>query len=251
MNAKVKYLILIVNFFIVASMQAQLTITIENTQNQKLPVADILSADFMTGEITKWGDIDENGNASFNLEYDYMEKLLQEAEQQQKDAPKGWTLSFHTVGSKHECSYSSENTIEIENEDARMFGLPPFFVGDEASKTNHGTMYIASNRDVASWLDSYQMGNAAAGYYLEWIYVEKEASVKGNCSILTMTGHEDEEMTVTTTYDLNFEKGWNMLKYSIDEVFNSASGRVFLNKMSVSTSKFFDDDAQIFLFNDN
>ncbi|NCT16889.1 MAG: hypothetical protein COZ75_10890 [Flavobacteriaceae bacterium CG_4_8_14_3_um_filter_34_10] len=252
MKTQIKHLFLGTSLLVISSIQAQLTFTIENYQNQELPLADILSADFMTGEITKWGHIDANGNASFSLEYDYMEKLLQEAEQQQKDAPEGWTLSFHTVGSKHECSsYGSENTIEIENPDARIFGLPPFFVGEEATQTNHGRMYIASNRDVANWLDSYQMDNAATGYYIEWIFVEKESTVKGNCSVLTMTGHQDEEVVISTVYNLNFEEGWNIMVFSIDEVFNSASGRVFLSKMTVSTSNFFDDDAQVFLINDD
>ncbi len=252
MKTKMKHFLLLGGLFIVTSMQAQLTITIENYQKQELPAADILSADFMTGEITKWGAIDENGNTSFSLDYDFMDKILIEAEQQQKDAPEGWTLSFHTVGSKHECNkYGYENTIEIENPDARMFGLPPFFVGKEATETSYGTMYIASSLEIASWLDSYQMENAATGFYIEWIYIEKEASVKGSCSMLTMTGYEDEEMIVTTSYDLNFEAGWNMLVYSIDEVFESLSGRVFLTKMTVTTSQFFSEDAQVFILNDN
>lgn len=251
MKTKAKHLILSLALLIAASMQAQLSITIENSQNQPLPEANILSADFMTGEITQWGAIDANGNASFTLEYDYMEQILVEAEKQQKDAPKGWTMSFHTVGSKHECSkYSNENTIEIENPDARMFGLPPFFVGEESTQTNQGTMYIASNSDVANWLDSYQMDNAAPGFYLEWVYVEKESSVKGSCNVLTMTGHEDEEVVISTVYDLNFKEGWNILVYSIDEVFNSASGRVFLTKMTISTSVFIPEGTQVFLLND-
>lgn len=252
MKTNAKHFILSIGLLVVSSLQAQLTITIENTQNRQLPEANILSADFMTGEITQWGSIDASGAASFSLDYDYMEKLLKEAEEQQKDAPQGWTLSFHTVASKHECSsYGSESTIEVENPDARMFGLPPFFVGDEATQTNHGTMYIASNSEVANWLDSYQMGNAATGFYLEWVYVEKESSVKGECSMLTMTGHEDEEVVVSTVYDLNFDEGWNIMHYSIDEVFNSASGRVFLTKMTISTSKFFPEETQVFILNDN
>tara|TARA_R110002072_G_scaffold260722_14_gene419327 strand:- start:6021 stop:6779 length:759 start_codon:yes stop_codon:yes gene_type:complete len=252
MKTKFKHFLMGVSLLLVTSIQAQLTITIESSHNRQLPTADILSADFMTGEITQWGTIDANGTASFSLDYDYMEKLLLEAEEQQKEAPEGWTLSFHTVASKHECSkYSNENTIEIENPDARMFGLPPFFVGEEATQTNHGTMYIASNSDVANWLDSYQMDNAAVGFYLEWVYVEKESSVKGECSVLTMTGHEDEEVVISTVYDLNFEEGWNIMHYSIDEVFNSASGRVFLTKMTISTSKFLPEETQVFILNDN
>ncbi len=252
MKPHIKYLILISCLLIISSSHAQLTITIENSQNQQYPKAKILSADFMTGDITEWGTIDANGNASFSLEYNFMEQMLLEAEQQQKDAPEGWTMSFHTVGSKHECSkFSNENSIAIENAEARMFGLPPFFVGEESTQTNHGSLYAASNSDVASWFHSYQMDDAATGFYLDWVYVEKAASVRGSCSMLTMTDHENEEINVSTTYDLNFNQGWNIVVYSIDEVFKSASERVFLTKMTVSTSDFLPENTRIFLVNEN
>lgn len=245
-----RIILLLLVFANSGTLLGQLTITLPLAAMSQDTQVEVLSEDFMTGEVLKWGEVDE-GEVSIKLELDYMDKVLLEAQKQQKDAPKGWTMSFHTVGSKHECSkYSFENTIEIENQDARMFGLPPFFVGEESTQTNHGTMYITSNSDVANWLDSYQMGNAATGFYIEWVYVEKESSVKGNCNVLTMTGHEDEEVVISTVYDLNFEEGWNVLIFSIDEVFNSASGRVFLTKMSISTSVFMPEGAQVFLLND-
>lgn len=222
---------------------SQLNITIEKIGDHFLPKAQILSADFMTGEITEWGSIDDQGFASFDLPYDFLETIMKEAEKQQKDAPKGWTMSFHTVGSKNECSkYSSQNSITIENPDAKIFGLPPFFAGDKATETRHGSMYAASNIELAKWVHSYQMDNAATGFYAEWIFVEKEATVKGTCSMLTMTGHESEEIEVSTTYDLNFEAGWNIVVYTIEEVFNSASERVFATKTTISTTKFFSEE---------
>ena len=230
---------------------AQLNITIENTGVQDLPKSQILSADFMTGDIAEWGAIDADGNASFDLEYDFMETIMKEAEKQQKDAPEGWSMSFHTVGSKHEChEFASENSITVENPESKVFGLPPFFAGDKATETRYGQMYAASNIELASWLHSYQMENAAKGFYVEWIYIEKESAVKGSCSVATMTGHESEELDVVTTYDLDFEEGWNMVVYTIDEVFNSASGRVFAAKTTVATAQFIPEGLQWFVLED-
>ncbi len=230
---------------------SQLNITIEKNGNQILPKAQILTADFMTGDLTQWGTIDAQGTASIDLAYDFMETILKEAEKQQKDAPKGWTMSFHTVGSKYTCNfYTGENTVTLENEDAKIFGLPPFFAGDIATETRHGSMYAASNMELAKWLHSYQMDNAAKGFYVEWIYVEKESTVKGTCGVLTMTGHESEEVEVSTTYDLNFEAGWNMVVFTIEEVFNSASERVFATKTTISTAKFFSDELQWYVLED-
>lgn len=227
---------------------AQLNITIESTGAHDLPKAQILSADFMTGAITEWGNIDANGNASFELEYDFMETIMKEAEKQQKDAPEGWSMSFHTVGSKHVCSkYASENSITVENPDSKIFGLPPFFAGDAAAETKYGQMYATSNIELAKWLQAYQMGNAAKGFYAEWMYVEKESAVKGTCSVTTMTGYESEELEVITTYDLNFDEGWNMVLYTIDEVFNSASEKVFAVKTTVTTPQFIPEGLQWFV----
>ncbi len=224
---------------------SQLEITIENTGEQNLPKSQILSADFMTGDLTQWGTIDAQGTASFELAYDFMETILKEAEKQQKDAPKGWTMSFHTVGSKYTCNFfTGENTVTLVNEDAKIFGLPPFFAGDIATETRHGSMYAASNPELAKWLHSYQMDNAAKGFYVEWIYVEKQSTVKGTCGIPTMTGHESEEFEVSTTYDLNFEAGWNMVVFTIEEVFNSASEKVFAAKTTVSTTQFIPENLQ-------
>lgn len=230
---------------------SQLTISIENTGEQHLPKAQILSADFMTGEITEWGSIDDQGTVSFELEYDFMETIMKEAEKQQNDAPEGWTMSFHTVGSKNECSkYSSQNKVTAENPDAKIFGLPPFFAGDKATETRVGSLYATSNITLAKWLHSYQMDNAAEGFYVEWIFVEKEATVKGTCSMLTMTGHESEELEISTTYDLNFEEGWNTVVYTIEEVFNSASEKVFAAKISVTTTQFIPENLHWYVLED-
>lgn len=230
---------------------SQLNITIEKTGDQPLPQAQILSADFMSGDITQWGSINAQGTASFDLPYDFLETIMKEAEKQQKDAPKGWTMSFHTVGSKYECNfYTGENTVTAENEDAKIFGLPSFFAGDRTTETRYGSMYAASNMELAKWLHSYQMDNAAKGFYVEWIYVEKESTVKGTCGIPTMTGHESEEVEVSTTYDLNFEEGWNMVVFTIEEVFNSASERIFATKTTISTTKFIPENLQWYVLED-
>ena len=233
------------------NLSAQLNISIEKTGDHEVPKAQILSEDFMTEELTEWGSIDAKGEVSFNLEFDYMETLMKEAEKQQKDAPDGWTMSFHTVGSKYICSkYANENSIVSENPDAKLFGLPPFFAGDTSIDANYGIMYAASNIETAKWLHSYQMDSAAKGFYAEWIFVEKASSVKGTCSLLTMTGHDSEELDVVTTYDLNFEEGWNLMLFTIEEVFNSASEKVFVAKTKITTAQFIPEDLKWFVIGD-
>lgn len=219
---------------------AQLSISIPLGSELSAKNLEVLSVDFMTEEITKWGELDSNGDITFSLSYDYMDELLKEAEKQQKDAPKGWTLTFKTAGSEHTCEYG-ESTIEIENPDIRLFGVPSFFAGVESEKKRYGDMYAASSEAVATWLHGYQMGSASTGFYIEWIYAEGDATVTGSCTRNTGTGYNDEEFDAITNYNLQFKEGWNTVVHQIDEVFDSASGTSYLKTKTVYTTKFFED----------
>lgn len=238
-NLKNALIVLIISFTINAN--AQLSISIPLGSELPSKNIEVLSVDFMTEEISKWGSLDESGDITFSLSYDYMDELLKKAEKQQKDAPKGWTLKFKTAGSEHTCNKYGESTIEIENPDIRLFGVPSFFAGVESEKKRYGDMYAASNEAVATWLHGYQMGSASTGFYLEWIYAEGDATVIGSCTTNTGTGYNDEEFDAVTNYNLQFKEGWNTVVHQIDEVFDSASGTFYLKTKTVYTAKFYDD----------
>ncbi len=225
-----------------ANLNAQLFIEgkIENWINGKAMLA---YADFITDNIESWGTIDANGVLDMQLEYDYLETFKKKAAEAQKDAPKGWTMSFKTIGDSFACS-GFENPLEYNNQDAILFAVPTLSVMSKDGKTEYGYLFTVSDASIAKWLYSYGDDNPTTGYYLEWIYVEKEATVSGICEMSTYTGNGEESYNDIKIYNLSLKEGWNMIKYEITDVFNSASGKVFPLKTTVSVINFLPEDLQ-------
>ncbi len=230
-------------------LNAQLSIY-GNIDNWTNGTAMLAHSDMFTGSLENWGTIDDSGVLTIRLEYDYMDIFKKKAEEAQKEAPSGWTMSYKTIGDSFVCS-GFENPLQYENDDTTITGVPELIIVSKDGTTEYGTLFTVSNPAIAKWLYSYGNDNPTTGYYIEWYYVEKEASVSGDCVRSTLTGVGDEEYDDTTAYDLKLEEGWNMVKYEITEVFNSESGKVYPLKTNVSVVKFLPEDLQwVILRND-
>ncbi len=108
----------------------------------------------------------------------------------------------------------------------------------------YGALYMVNDKSIAKWMHNIDKDNPTTGYYLRWFYLEKDASVSGHCQIKTYSGHEGEMFKNRKEYDLNLMKGWNIVKYEINEVFNSESGKVFPSKTTISVIKKLQEDLQ-------
>ena len=105
-------------------------------------------------------------------------------------------------------------------------------------------MYAVSSPEIAWWLQSYGHKGISPGYYLRWIYLEAPASVTGECKVPTYTGNDEEMYEDTTLFDVQLEKGWNVVKYEIAEIFTSQSGKTYPSKTLVSKLQAVPDDLQ-------
>lgn len=152
-------------------------------------------------------------------------------------------MSFKTIGDSFACS-DFDNPLEYNNQDAIVTGVPQLSVMSNDRNTEYGYLFMVSDESIAKWLYSYGDDNPIIGYYINWIYVEKDATVSGICKMLTYTGNGEESYDDTKTYNLNLEEGWNMVKYEITDVFNSISGKVLPLKTTVSVIQFLPEDLQ-------
>jgi hypothetical protein len=183
----------------------------------------IISYDFITGDKISWGIIDKSGNFEIPLKSDFLDDVKKMAVKAQKKAPKGFTLKFPTVGDKFTCSYPD---IEFENPSAMISGLPDLILSDKRKKAENGNIYPVNNPSIANWLYD-QKEDVAVGYYLSFFFMEEKSSAKGTCMINTYTGLGDENFDKLTLYDLELQPGWNIIRYGIEEVFESKNGKIF------------------------
>ncbi len=217
--------------------QAQaITGTISNhNPDEKL----IVSYDMISRETVQLGTIDEEGNFSIPLDKNYLTTIKEKAENAK--APEGWEMKFNTVASTFECS--GGNT-EFKNGEAIVAGIPTPEVTNSAGESVYAMLYAVSDPDIANWLYSYGQKNSALGYYLQWFFVEEEASARAECTMPTYTGNDAENYNDVTIINLNLQKGWNIIKYNIAEVFTDATGKITPSKTEISRIDRIPDDIQ-------
>lgn len=201
----------IVFLFLLASLSffAQNTIQghIENWSNGEVP---LLFSDYISREKITMGSIADNGEITIQLDDSYLAQQKIAAEKAKEKAPKGWKMKFNTVASSFGCNTEG---VVCENDSIILSGLPDLEAVSSDSTTTYGYLYCTNKAELSSWLYNYGQGNTAKGYYLRWFFAEDEAAVKGLYTIPTYTGNEDENYINTTVYNLELQKGWNIIKY--------------------------------------
>jgi len=190
-----------------------------------------------------WGEVNEEGDFTVILEADFLGKGREMAEEAQKNAPKGFTLSFKTASETFTCTYDE---VERKDSDVMVSGLPELTLMDDMGNPTNGILYAASSLDIARWLFSYREENASPGYYLEFYYLEGPAQAKEECKLETYTGSGEESFEEITTIDLQLQTGWNIIRYGIEEVFTSINGKVLPLKLSVTRLETLPEDLMWF-----
>ncbi|MCM4161346.1 hypothetical protein FHG64_08470 [Antarcticibacterium flavum] len=193
-------------------------------------------------EMTKIGTISEDGTMNIPLDPDYLNSFREIAEKEAANAPQGWSMSYKTLATTFPC-LNEESAVTINGE-AIVSGLPQLFLTDPSGFTELGILYAASSIEVATWLKSYGMESVIPGYYLEWLFMEEEGFANGKCVTPTYTGNDSESYEDTYLVDVKLQKGWNMIKYEITDVFTSKTGKTYPSKTLVSRVENLPEDIQ-------
>lgn len=244
----VKNIIVIATIFILVSsaFYAQNSIQgdIANWSNGEVP---LLFDDYVSPEKITMGNITSTGKMTIPLDDNYLSNQKIAAEKTKENAPQGWQMKFNTVASSFGCDIEG---VVYENATAIFSGLPDLEAVSRDGTTTYGYLYCTNNPVLSTWLYNYGQGNIAKGYYLRWFFAENSASAKGSCSMPTYTGNDDENYMDMTVYDLELQKGWNIIKYAITETFTSQTGKITPSKTEITKIDTIPDDAQwLLLYN--
>jgi hypothetical protein len=199
----------------------------------------IISHNIVTGDKYTWGTIDEDGLISVPLSDSFLDDIKKMAAKVQKKAPRGFTLKLPTVENTFTCKYPD---IEFENPGYLVSGLPDLILSDNKKKAENGRVYAVNNPVIANWLHNDQKGDIGLGYYLMFYFAEDQASAKGTCMTSNYTGLGDENYNKFMLYELELQKGWNIVQYEIEEVFESKNGGVFPEVIKVTKLENLPDD---------
>ncbi len=212
-------------------------------------------ADIMVGlmELKVIGSISENGSFQITPPGNYLEEMTASMENNQQG---GFTVSMRMV---EDAFGNCENsTVEIENGDQPLLNLSTqnsFVIGKFNSPQDldeYGYMALSNDRDFAFAILSYQQGSASKGYVLDWYYFEEPASVKGVCKLksYTHTQREEDLFEQVIDYDLDFKKGWNLVRYEYADIYTDSANKTYASKINYHTLKKMPKEASFYFFQD-
>jgi len=96
-------------------------------------------------------------------------------------------------------------------------------------------LLAASSEDFALSIKNLMNSEFKTGYFVDWYYVDEPATIKGSCSLDAYAINQEEMYTSTQDYDLEFQPGWNIVKYEIEAVFKDRDGKAYPEKERYTT----------------
>ena len=122
-----------------------------------------------------------------------------------------------------------------------------FFLGILEEQKAVGKLSLASSKAFVESYFSLGKKDFVTGYYIDFYYVEEDASVKGICKTKTYTLDMKDTFYMTHDYDVELKKGWNIVKIGVTEVYEDQEGRIRPLKFEMHTLTELPEDVE-FIF---
>ncbi|WP_203294058.1 hypothetical protein [Luteirhabdus pelagi] len=188
----------------------------------------------LIGDPVPIGVIDGSGKFTVPLK----DNLLAESEkaiQTYNNGSSNGSFSLNTLEDAFSCS---DGGVMVQNGGQKLFSLGIFggySIADIEKKKMYGAFMAVNSEDFAVAFASFGELQPVKGYYLDWYFVREAAEVKGECTTKTFTGNQEEFYNESTTYQLDFKEGWNLIKVSADEIYVGNNGKNYISKWSYET----------------
>ncbi len=199
--------------------------------------------DIFNTSLIPLGEVSNRGNFLLELEPDPISRIM-EKEAAARDYPEEWKIKYHTL----ENYFAGENSyIKITNNQTLIAVLPEFHLTGNEENQDKGALLAVSSPAVADFLLTWgETSIEPADYFLNWVFTNDAATVRGKFTLSSFTGDEDEMVEITTIVDLKFQKGWNIIKTEFSEIITSGNGKINPVKVLLTRIDFVPRDAQWF-----
>lgn len=186
-------------------------------------------ADVITGfqEPRKIGSVNPEGNFTIPLLPDFLQKRKKEIDQNRPISSMDKTSPFIDLDRLFRRRGGSITLEDAIQPVGTLSNIGVYGVGNLEGQDLYGVMMAASSEGFAEAVMNMTAMQFTPGFIIDWYYVERAASIKGVTSEETMAVSQSETFTNTMEYNMEFQPGWNMVKYEVLSVFQDSTGRTY------------------------
>ncbi|WP_411768913.1 hypothetical protein [Winogradskyella sp. A3E31] len=235
------YIPLLIVIFLanVSCSQNTYTGTIDNWENKQ---AEIL---LPTSDPIIVGKVSEKGHVQIELKDEIADAI--EASLQKENERSNINIISTTVAKSFYCD---PEFVEVKNGDIniqKLTGGSTFYAGDLEAQELYGQFRIASSMAFSDSYFSLGKKDFVKGYYVNFFYVEEDASVNGTCKSESYTMDMKTIVELIVDYNINLKKGWNLVKIEVAETYVDGE-KIRPLKTVMSTIEAIPQDAKFILF---
>lgn len=208
------------------------------------PAAEVLAGMMVPYRI---GVIDEQGRFTIPLNDEVISRVQEAIEQENQDSDE-WTTRLVTTGRMFNCSNGNVAVTKTELPVIKLSTFGSYMIGNLEEQAVHGYFMATSSPAFAKAFNAMGQADAEEGHYLDWFYFAEPFSVSGSCGVETYAMNQEDLYVQTTSYDLDFEAGWNLVKYEVTEVFEDPDGTDMPMGIRYTTLDAVPDDIHYYFF---
>lgn len=182
------------------------------------------------------GEINAQGEFKATFGERYFKNIKKQIEATQKNKIGEMSLStLKNFQTRYQCEDGDFSFINGEQPYFQLLGQVGFIVGNLKSNQVDGIINIVNTKDFQESQTFNPRNDPAKGYMLDWYYVETAAKVEGSCTKIMSTGNGEETYNQEVQIDLDFQSGWNLVKYEISTIYTAKDGKKHSQMMSYAT----------------
>ncbi|AGC78651.1 hypothetical protein LX97_02588 [Nonlabens dokdonensis] len=135
-------------------------------------------------------------------------------------------------------SFPNAANVSFSGKESRLAYVGKYYRFEVNTGDRSAYLYPASSENFVKYVVGTKDAVPETGFNYYYIYAKEPFSIDGNTTYDNLFEDGTEEVyTRTDHYDLNIKKGWNLLRYEINQLEESSSGTQEIAETTVSNAE--------------
>lgn len=178
-----------------------------------------------------YGTLDRDGSFEIRLPEDFYKITTKAFNTYNSSDVADYQLNYNTALE----SFPNAANVSFSGKESRLAYVGKYYRFEVTTGDRSAYLYPASSENFVKYVVGTKDAVPETGFNYYYIYAKEPFSIDGNTTYDNLFEDGTEEVyTRTDHYDLNIKKGWNVLRYEINQLEESSSGTQEIAETTIS-----------------